>query len=66
MNKLYTEIQQKIDNNNNEILNLNDAQVEELRQIYEAEVEILEEEIKKMQIQRDMYLFNIKMYEKKR
>ena len=66
MNKLYGEIQEKIDNNNNEILNLNDAQVEELRAVYEAEVEYLEDEIKKMQIQRDMYLFNIKMYEKRK
>ena len=66
MNKLYGEIQEKIDKNNNEILNLNDAQVEELRAVYEAEVEYLEDEIKKMQIQRDMYLFNIKMYEKRK
>lgn len=58
------QMQEIIEQNEDEILKLNKQQIEQLQKAYQEETKALEAEIKLLQTQKDMYLFNIHMYEK--
>lgn len=58
------QLQEMIEQDEDEILKLSKAQVEQLKQLYQEETKALEAEIKFLQTQKNMYLFNIHMYEK--
>lgn len=58
------QMQEIIEQNEDEILNLNKSQVEKLQELYQEQAKALEAEIKLLQTQKNMYLFNIHMYEK--
>jgi len=58
------QLQEMIEQDEDEILKLSKVQVEQLKQLYQEETKALEAEIKFLQTQKNMYLFNIRMYEK--
>ena len=58
------QIKEIIEQNEDEILSLNKKQIDHLTKMYQEETKALEAEIKLLQTQKNMYLFNIHMYEK--
>lgn len=58
------QIREIIEQDEDEILNLNKSQIDKLQELYQGQVKELEAEIKFLHTQKNMYLFNIHMYEK--